>query len=136
MKIIVTGILGQDGANMVEYLLENTSAEIYGMTRRSSNPNFIICNSFISNPRFNLIYGDLSDSISIDNAVREIQPDYFINLAAQTFVGSSWDFPAQTWECQHQIFHHLRPRKNSCRAWCLWVCASGCHWCIQTARRV
>ena len=49
MKIIVTGILGQDGANMVEYLLENTSAQIYGMARRSSNPNFINCNIFIYN---------------------------------------------------------------------------------------
>lgn len=98
MKIIVTGILGQDGANMVEYLLENTSAQIYGMARRSSNPNFVNCNNFINNSRFNLIYGDLSDSISIDNAVREIQPDYFINFGAQSFVGCSWKIPLQTFD--------------------------------------
>jgi len=98
MKIIVTGILGQDGANMVEYLLENTSAQIYGMARRTSNPNFINCNNFINNSRFNLIYGDLSDSISIDNAVREIQPDYFINFGAQSFVGCSWKIPLQTFD--------------------------------------
>ena len=62
MKIIVTGILGQDGANMVEYLLKNTEAKIFGMIRRTSNPNFVNCKSFIKNERFQLVYGDLSDS--------------------------------------------------------------------------
>ena len=47
MKIIITGILGQDGANMAEFLLKNTDAHIYGMMRRSSNPNFINCKNFI-----------------------------------------------------------------------------------------
>ena len=45
MKIIITGVLGQDGANMAEYLLANTNHEIYGVMRRSSNPNFINCSS-------------------------------------------------------------------------------------------
>lgn len=98
MKIIVTGILGQDGANMVEYLLKETPAEIYGMIRRTSNPNFINCMNFIGNSRFKLIYGDLSDSVSIDNLVREIQPDYFINFGAQSFVGCSWTIPLQTFD--------------------------------------
>lgn len=98
MKIIVTGILGQDGANMVEYLLKNTNAEIYGMIRRSSNPNFVNCINFITDPRFKLVYGDLSDSISIDNLVREIQPNYFINFGAQSFVGCSWVIPLQTFD--------------------------------------
>ena len=51
MKVIVTGILGQDGANMVEYLLKNTDAKIFGMIRRTSNPNFVNCKSFIKNKR-------------------------------------------------------------------------------------
>ena len=58
MKIIITGILGQDGANMCEYLLKNTDAQIYGMMRRTSNPNFINCDSFINNNRFKFVYGD------------------------------------------------------------------------------
>lgn len=98
MKVLVTGILGQDGANMVEYLLHNTDFKIFGMIRRTSNPNFINCKKFINNNRFNLVYGDLSDCVSIDNLVREIQPDYFINFAAQSFVGCSWDLPLQTFD--------------------------------------
>ena len=98
MKVIVTGILGQDGANMVEYLLNNTHAKIFGMIRRASNPNFVNCQSFIKNERFQLVYGDLSDSVSLDNLVRDIQPDYFINFAAQSFVGCSWEIPLQTFD--------------------------------------
>lgn len=98
MKIIITGILGQDGSNMVEYLLKNTNSKIFGMTRRTSNPNFVNCKSFLKNERFQLVYGDLSDSVSLDNLVRDIQPDYFINFAAQSFVGCSWDIPLQTFD--------------------------------------
>ena len=98
MKVIVTGILGQDGANMVEYLLKNTNAKIFGMIRRTSNPNFVNCQAFIRNERFKLVYGDLSDSVSLDNLVRDIQPDYFINFAAQSFVGCSWEIPLQTFD--------------------------------------
>jgi len=98
MKVLITGILGQDGANMVEYLLANTKAQIFGMIRRTSNPNFINCKNFINNPRFQLVYGDLSDGVSIDNLVRDIQPDYFINFAAQSFVGCSWEIPLQTFD--------------------------------------
>ena len=97
-KILVTGILGQDGANMVEYLLKNTNYQIFGMIRRSSNPNFINCSAFLGDARFKIIYGDLSDSVSVDNAVKEIQPDYFINFAAQSFVGCSWEIPLQTFD--------------------------------------
>lgn len=98
MKVLITGILGQDGANMVEYLLKNSKAKIFGMVRRTSNPNFVNCQAFIKNERFQLVYGDLSDSVSLDNLVRDIQPDYFINFAAQSFVGCSWDVPLQTFD--------------------------------------
>ena len=98
MKILLTGILGQDGANMTEYLLKNTDAKIYGMIRRASNPNLINCKSFINNPRVNLVYGDLSDEVSIPNLVQDIKPDYFINFGAQSFVGCSWDIPLQTFD--------------------------------------
>ena len=94
-KVLVTGITGQDGANMCEYLLRIPGYKIYGMVRRSSNPNFKNCEAFINNDRFQLVYGDLTDSTSLDNLVREIQPDYFINFAANSFVGCSWDMPQQ-----------------------------------------
>ena len=98
MNIIITGILGQDGANMAEFLLKNTDAHIYGMMRRSSNPNFINCKNFIKDSRFKFIYGDLTDSVSIDTIVNDIKPDYFINFGAQSFVGCSWEIPLQTFE--------------------------------------
>lgn len=92
-KILVTGTLGQDGSNMCDYLLRDPQNKVYGMIRRSSNPNFVNCQTFLNNPNFQLVYGDLTDDISIDKLVQEIQPDYFINFAANSFVGCSWDMP-------------------------------------------
>jgi GDPmannose 4,6-dehydratase len=102
-KIIITGILGQDGANMAEYLLslydefgcEEYDYEIYGMMRRSANPNLKNIEKIKNHPRFNLQFLDLGDSASIDTAVKEIEPDYFINFAANSFVGVSWKMPEQ-----------------------------------------
>tara|TARA_Y100000593_G_scaffold31767_3_gene62496 strand:- start:24995 stop:26059 length:1065 start_codon:yes stop_codon:yes gene_type:complete len=92
-KVIITGILGQDGANMAEYLLKNTDYEIYGMMRRSATPSFKNTKKFKNNERFRFVFGDLTDGISIEKLVKEIQPDYFINFAANSFVGISWDMP-------------------------------------------
>ena len=119
MKILVTGVLGQDGANMVEYLLKNTDANIYGMMRRSANPNYKNCSNFINNERFEFIYGDLSDSVSIDGVVQKIQPDYFINFGAQSFVGCSWDIPLQTFETNAsgvlRCLEAIRKYKPACK---------------------
>jgi len=118
-KVLVTGVLGQDGANMVEYLLKNTDYDIFGMIRRSSNPNFINCQSFINDSRFKLIYGDLSDSVSIDSIVQNIKPDYFINFGAQSFVGCSWEIPLQTFDTNAtgvaRCLEAIRKRSPSCR---------------------
>lgn len=97
-KVIVTGITGQDGSYMVDYLLSNTPHLIYGMARRTSNLNTINIAHFMNNERFSLVTGDLSDGQSLDTLVNEIKPDYFINLAAQSFVGSSWKIPEQTFD--------------------------------------
>lgn len=97
-KVIITGVTGQDGSYMADYLLEETDYEIFGMVRRASTNNHHNIKHLLNNPRFKLITGDLSDSQSIDNLVREVKPDYFINLAAQSFVGSSWQIPEQTFD--------------------------------------
>ena len=98
-KILITGILGQDGANMAEYLLSlDKQTQVYGMMRRSSNVNKTNILSFKDNTRFSLVYGDLTDEISIDRLVKEIQPDYFINFGANSFVGCSWDMPLQVFD--------------------------------------
>lgn len=97
-KVIVTGVTGQDGSYMAELLLENTNYEIFGMVRRASTNNYHNIKHLLNNKKFKIVTGDLSDSQSIDNLIREIQPDYFINLAAQSFVGSSWQIPEQTFD--------------------------------------
>jgi len=97
-KVIITGVTGQDGSYMSDFLLENTDYEIHGMVRRTSTNNNHNIKHLLNNPRFKLITGDLTDSQSIDNIVRQIQPDYFINLAAQSFVGASWQIPEQTFD--------------------------------------
>ena len=68
------------------------------MMRRSANPNFENAKNFKEHPNFEFVYGDLTDDVSIDKLVREIQPEYFINFAANSFVGCSWDMPEQVFD--------------------------------------
>ena len=118
-KVIVTGVTGQDGSYMVDHLIENTDYQIYGMVRRSSNINTQNIHHLLNNPRFTLVTGDLSDGQSIDNLVREIIPDYFINLGAQSFVGSSWQIPEQTFDVGAmgvlRCLESIRKHAPSCR---------------------
>ena len=97
-KVLVSGVSGMDGSNMTDYLLKNTNHLIFGMVRRSAKPDYSNLTEALKNDRFKLVVGDLSDSQSINNLVKEIQPDYFINFAAQSFVGSSWQIPEQTFD--------------------------------------
>ena len=55
-KVLVTGVLGQDGANMCEYLLEMGNHKVFGMIRRVSNPNFTNCKKFLNHPDFQKIF--------------------------------------------------------------------------------
>jgi GDPmannose 4,6-dehydratase len=115
----VTGVTGQDGSLMVDYLLKNTDYFVVVGARRLSIKNHENIRHLENNPRFKLVNFDLSDAHSISKIVEKLKPDYFINLAAQTFVGSSWDFPAQTWECNTtgviHILEAIRQHKPSCR---------------------
>ena len=115
---IVTGVTGQDGSYMVEHLLENTDLFIVGGVRRLSVYNHINI-SHINNPRFLLLNFDLTDSHSILRIIEKLQPDYFINLAAQSFVASSWDFARQTWQANStsvlDILEAIRLHKPTCR---------------------
>jgi GDPmannose 4,6-dehydratase len=115
---IVTGVTGQDGSYMVDYLLKNTDLFIVGGVRRLSVYNHININH-INNPRFLLLNFDLTDSHSIARIVEKLQPEYFINLAAQSFVASSWDFARQTWQTNStsvlDILESIRLYKPSCR---------------------
>ncbi len=98
MKVLVTGITGQDGSYMCDYLLEHVQCEVIGMVRRTSNPSYNNCIHFFKNPRFTLVYGDLTDITSINEIVSKHVPDYFINFAANSFVGVSWKMPYQVYD--------------------------------------
>src|SRR5574343_247947 len=88
----VSGVTGQDGSHMVDYLLKNTNLEIVGGARRLSVENHHNIAHLENEPRFQLVNFDLTDSHSIYRLMEVAKPDYFINFAAQSFVASSWDF--------------------------------------------
>lgn len=99
-KALVTGITGQDGSYLAEFLLEK-GYEVHGMKRRSSSFNTQRINHLYQdlhgdNPRFRLYYGDLTDSTCLIRLIQEIQPDEIYNLAAQSHVRVSFDCPEYT----------------------------------------
>jgi GDPmannose 4,6-dehydratase len=106
-KIIVTGVTGQDGSHMVDYLLKNTDYKVYGTARRLSVKNHENILHLENESRFELINMDLNDAHSIRDVVIDIQPDYFINFAAQSFVAGSWDYPIQTWDTDADAVLHI-----------------------------
>jgi len=92
-NVIITGVTGQDGSLMVDFLLKNTTYNIYGAVRRLSVSNHTNI-SHVTNERFKLIDLDITDPQSVEIAIEKYKPDYFVNFAANSFVGSSWQMPA------------------------------------------
>jgi GDPmannose 4,6-dehydratase len=95
MKALITGITGQDGSYLADLLLEK-GYEVFGMVRRSSTENFDRINHI--RERINLRQADLLDQLSIIRLMEECQPDEIYNLAAQSFVPTSWNQPMLTGE--------------------------------------
>ena len=117
--IIITGVTGQDGSHMVDYLLKNTSEYmIFGGARRLSIYNHKNI-KHIDSERFRLINFDLTDGHVISKIFELLNPTYFLNFAAQSYVGSSWDFPEQTWNTNStsiiHILESLRTYSPKCR---------------------
>src|SRR5574344_227289 len=99
-KALITGITGQDGSYLAEFLLEK-GYEVHGMKRRSSSFNtqridHIYQDTHNKDVRFKLHYGDLTDSTNLIRLIQEIQPDEIYNLAAQSHVQVSFDCPEYT----------------------------------------
>lgn len=92
---LITGITGQDGSYLAELLLSK-GYEVYGFIRRTSTPNMQRIEHI--KDRIEILYGDMTDSYSICRALKKAEPTEFYNLAAQSFVGSSWDTPESTCE--------------------------------------
>lgn len=94
-RALITGITGQDGSYLAEFLLDK-GYEVYGFVRRLSTPN--IGNIAHIQDRVHLLSGDLLDQGSIMDAIKEAKPDEVYNLAAQSFVKTSWEQPVLTGE--------------------------------------
>lgn len=92
---LITGITGQDGSYLAEFLL-NKGYSVYGLVRRSSTSNYSRINHVIN--EIELVQGDLTDQSSLNEAMRITQPEEIYNLAAQSFVGTSWNQPVHTGE--------------------------------------
>ena len=87
---LITGITGQDGSYLAEFLLSK-GYKVYGLVRRSSSIN-VERIAHIEND-ISLLPGDLLDQNSLANAIRQSRPDEVYNLAAQSFVATSWNQP-------------------------------------------
>jgi GDPmannose 4,6-dehydratase len=94
-RALITGITGQDGSYLAELLLEK-GYQVYGMVRRASTENFERIEHL--RDRLHLVQGDLLDQTSLLEALAESQPDEVYNLAAQSFVPTSWNQPVLTGE--------------------------------------
>ena len=92
---LVTGITGQDGSYLAEFLLDRGYA-VYGLIRRSSTVNFERIRHF--QDKVEILSGDLLDQNSLDSALRKSKPDEVYNLGAQSFVPASWEQPLLTGE--------------------------------------
>lgn len=94
-KALVTGITGQDGSYLAEFLLEK-GYQVVGMVRRTSTTNFDRIKHI--QDKLILTQGDLLDQVSLVDIMKEYQPDEIYNLAAQSFVPTSWKQPVLTGE--------------------------------------
>ena len=102
MKALITGITGQDGSYLAEFLLSK-GYEVYGIIRRSSSFNTgridqIYQDPHVPNAHLRLVYGDLNDASSLNKILRTIRPDEIYNLGAQSHVRVSFDIPEYTAE--------------------------------------
>ncbi|MBU4349096.1 GDP-mannose 4,6-dehydratase [bacterium] len=94
-RALITGITGQDGSYLAEFLL-NKGYEVFGLVRRTSILNFERIKHI--QDKIELISGDLLDQNSLINAIKESNPDEIYNLASQSFVPASWKQPVFTGE--------------------------------------
>src|SRR6185437_6884076 len=99
-RAFITGITGQDGSYLAEFLLRK-DYEVHGLVRRSSSINTARLDDIYEDPhrshvRMRLSYGDLSDASSLARILRQIEPDEIYNLAAQSHVRVSFDVPEYT----------------------------------------
>lgn len=126
-KILITGITGMVGSHLADFLVENTDWEIYGMCRwRSPLDNIShLVEDINKKNRIHLVYGDLRDTMSIENVVKEVMPDYVSHLAAQSYPKTSFTAPLDTLDTNIQgTARVLEAIKNNCPNAIVHICAS------------
>jgi GDPmannose 4,6-dehydratase len=101
-RALITGITGQDGSYLTEFLLEK-GYQVFGIVRRSSSFNtdridHLYQDPHVPNARLRMFYGDLNDSSSLNTILRQTEPDEIYNLGAQSHVRVSFDVPEYTGE--------------------------------------
>lgn len=94
-KALITGVNGMDGSHLADFLLSKGYV-VYGMERRSSVKNRTNTKHLEDNHDFHFVTGDMGDSESLRTIIFDCEPDEIYNLAAQSFVGSSWKIPIET----------------------------------------
>jgi GDPmannose 4,6-dehydratase len=114
-KVIITGVTGQDGSFMADYLLENTEHIVVAGVRRLSVKNHQNIAHLLDNPRFKLIDLDVADQANTELVIAEEKPDYFINFAANSFVGVSWRMPVNHMETNAMaVLYQLEAIRKYC----------------------
>ena len=96
-RALITGITGQDGSYLAEFLLDKGYG-VWGFMRRTSTDPFVRIEDLYVGGKLKLIHGNMRDTPTILRALKESNPDEIYNLAAQSHVGVSFDCPDETWD--------------------------------------
>jgi len=94
-KALITGILGQDGPYLAKFLLKK-GYKVYGLIQKRANHNFSNTEYLNVTSKIKFVQGDITNENSLANIIKKVQPDEVYNLAAQSFVGGSWDQAKKT----------------------------------------
>jgi GDPmannose 4,6-dehydratase len=125
-RALITGVTGQDGAYLAEFLLDK-DYEVHGIKRRSSSFNTDRIDHLYQDPHeadrhFVLHYGDLTDSTNLIRVIQEVQPDEIYNLAAQSHVAVSFETPEYTANADAigplRVLEAIRILGLKDKAWC------------------
>ena len=97
-RVLITGITGQVGSQLADYILNNTDYEVVGMMRWQEPLDNIyhLTDRINKKDRISIYYADLNDGMSIRRMIEEIRPDYISHLAAQSYPKTSFDIPIET----------------------------------------
>ena len=97
-KILITGITGQVGSQLADYILENTQYDVVGMMRWQEPMDnlYHLTGRINKNDRISIYYADLNDSAAISRMLRDVRPEFISHLAAQSYPKTSFNSPIET----------------------------------------